>query len=66
MDVKLLLTIPEAAGRLGVGRSKVYELVASGALESILIDSARRIPSDALEAFVARLRREAQEARESA
>jgi excisionase family DNA binding protein len=53
---KLLLTPAEAAEQLGVGRSTVYELLASGELESICIGRARRIPSDALLDFVGRLR----------
>lgn len=53
---RLLLTPTEAAQVLGVGRSKVYELMRSGALGSVRIDSCRRIPVDDLSALVARLR----------
>ena len=53
---KLLLTPAEAAELLGLGRSTVYELLASGALESICIGRARRIPRDALDGYVAQLR----------
>ena len=53
---KMLLTPTEAAQALGVGRSKVYELMRSGALRSVRIDSCRRIPVDDLSALVARLR----------
>jgi excisionase family DNA binding protein len=53
---KLLLTPSEAAMALGIGRSKVYELMRSGALASVRIDSCRRIPVDDLAALVARLR----------
>lgn len=53
---KLLLTPSEAAIALGIGRSKVYELMRSGALASVRIDSCRRIPVDDLAALVARLR----------
>ena len=53
---KLLLTPAEAAELLGLGRSTVYELLASGELESICIGRARRIPRDALDGYVARLR----------
>jgi excisionase family DNA binding protein len=52
-----LLYKPEgAAAELGVGRTTVYELLASGELESIRIGRARRIPADALRAYVERLR----------
>jgi excisionase family DNA binding protein len=53
---KMLLTPTEAAQVLGVGRSKVYELMRSGALGSVRIDSCRRIPVDDLTALVAHLR----------
>jgi excisionase family DNA binding protein len=53
---KLLLTIAEAAQVIGLGRSKVYELVASGAIESVRIGRSRRVPLDAVEAYVAELR----------
>jgi excisionase family DNA binding protein len=53
---KMLLTPTEAARVLGVGRSKVYELMRSGALGSVRIDSCRRIPVDDLTSLVARLR----------
>lgn len=49
---KLLLTPTEAAGVLGIGRSKVYELLQSGALASVRIGSCRRIPADVVHRFV--------------
>lgn len=54
---KLLLTPEEAAELLGIGRTKVYELILSRALESVKIGTARRIPTDAVTDFVADLRR---------
>lgn len=56
MNPPILLTPTEAAAALGIGRSKLYELMQAGALESVRIGSCRRIPSDALLALVARLR----------
>ena len=47
-DLKLLLTPEEAAERLSVGRTKVYELVATGQLRSVKIGASRRIPAEAL------------------
>ena len=41
---RLLLTVPEAAEALAISRSKLYELLASGAITSIRIDGSRRIP----------------------
>jgi excisionase family DNA binding protein len=52
---RLLLTVPEAAEALAISRSKLYELLAIGAVASVRIDGARRIPLSALESYVARL-----------
>ena len=41
---RLLMTVPEAAEALAISRSKLYELLASGAIASIRIDGSRRIP----------------------
>ncbi len=58
---KLLLDVDEACEFLGVGRSTLYELLARGTLESVKIGRARRVPRDAIEDYVARLRSEARE-----
>jgi excisionase family DNA binding protein len=55
---KLLLTPTEAAAALGIGRSKVYELMQTGQLQSVHIGACRRIPAAELEALVVRLRRD--------
>ena len=52
---RLLLTPVEAARVLGIGRTKVYELMASGRLRSVRLDGCRRITRDDLAAFVAQL-----------
>ena len=52
---KLLLTPEEAARVLSIGRSKLYQLLAVGALDSIRIGGSRRIPADAVTRFVERL-----------
>ena len=52
---RLLLTPVEAARVLGIGRTKVYELMAAGTLGSVKIGAARRVPAQALAEFVARL-----------
>ena len=52
---KLLLTPEETASVLSVGRTKVYELIAVGALRSVRIGSSRRIPASAVYEFVDRL-----------
>lgn len=52
----LLLRPEEAAAVLGVGRSTLYELLAAGAVESVLIGKSRRVPVAALADYVAHLR----------
>jgi excisionase family DNA binding protein len=53
---RLLLTVTEAADRLGIGRSLLYELLAEGQVESIHVGRLRRIPTDALAAYIDRQR----------
>jgi len=53
----LLLSVEEVARALGIGRSKTYELIAAGELESVHIGRAARIPVTAVEDFVEQLRR---------
>ena len=48
----VLLTDEGAAQALALGRTKVYELVESGALRSVKIGRSRRIPAHALREFV--------------
>jgi excisionase family DNA binding protein len=52
-----LLRPEEAAARLNVSRTKVYELMARGDLESVRVDGCRRVPVEALRDYIARLRR---------
>ena len=60
MDAPLLLTVGQVADALGLSRSKIYELLAAGELPSLTIGRSRRVPADALAAWVAdRLRRSA-------
>lgn len=58
MAEKMLLTIPEAAERLSLGRSKVYELLNAGEFTAVRIGRAVRVPAPELERYVARLRQE--------
>ena len=53
---RLLLTVSEAAQRLGIGRSLLYELLADGQVESIHVGRLRRIPTDALADYIDRQR----------
>lgn len=54
--IPLLLTVEQAADRLGIGRTLAYALVSAGEIESVQIGRLRRIPADALPAFLDRLR----------
>lgn len=49
----LLLTVEEAREQLHLSRPVLYSLINSGQLRSITIGRARRIPSTALEEFIA-------------
>jgi excisionase family DNA binding protein len=51
---KLLLKPTEAAEAIGIGRSKVYELLARGELPSIRVGASVRVPVEALRAWIAR------------
>ena len=53
-----LLTPEEVAEQLRVGRTKVYELLASGKLRSVKIGRRRRVSPGALEEFIERSERE--------
>lgn len=52
---KLLYTPVEVAQSLGVGRSKVYELLYSGALKSVKIGRCRRVTREQLAEFISAL-----------
>ncbi len=47
------ITPEEAAQTLGVGRTFLYSLLASGRIESIKLGRRRLIPTEALDRFVA-------------
>jgi excisionase family DNA binding protein len=55
---RLLLRVPEAADRLGVSRSTLYELMGSGRIRGVKIGAAVRIPADELRAYVESLKSE--------
>lgn len=52
-DNRLLLRPSEVAEALGVGRSKVYELIATGAIPSITLGGCVRVPLEPLRAWIA-------------
>ena len=51
---QLLLTVPQAAAVLAVGRTMLYELIASGEVGTVHIGRCVRVPRSELEAFVER------------
>ena len=51
---KLLYRVDTAAALCEMGRSKFWELVMSGEIESIKIGRSRRIPAEALRSWVER------------
>jgi len=55
-DVQLLLSVVEAAQRLGIGRTLMYELLGSGQIGSMHVGRLHKVPADALTAFIERQR----------
>jgi len=51
-DTALLLTVEEAARRLGIGRTMMFRLVSTGAVKSVVIGRLRRIPAECLQEYV--------------
>jgi excisionase family DNA binding protein len=56
MDAKMLYRVREVATQLSVSRSKVYELIRSGALVSLRLDGSRRVEGREVTAYLDRLR----------
>lgn len=52
MPESILLRVPEVALRLGLGRSTIYGLIASGELMSVRVGRARRVPAASVDAWV--------------
>lgn len=66
MPARVLLTVEEAAEQLHIGKTKVYALVKTGEIESVLIGRLRRIHIDAINSYAARLIAEQQNSNRSA
>ena len=49
---RLAYTMTEALNAVPIGRTKLFELVATGKLRSITIGTRRLIPADALDALM--------------
>jgi len=53
---RLLYSVEETAELLGVGRTFMFYLVATGEIESLKIGKLRKIPRDAIDSYIQRLR----------
>jgi excisionase family DNA binding protein len=54
-ESRLVLTIEEAAERLGIGRTTMYALVKNGDIRTVTIGRLRRVPAQCLDEYVNRL-----------
>ncbi|NMR20939.1 helix-turn-helix domain-containing protein [Cellulomonas fimi] len=61
-DTRLLLSVEEAAERLDIGRTLLYELIAAGQVQTIHVGRLHKVPVDSLREFVDRQRALANEA----
>ena len=52
---RLLLTVEEAAERIGICRSNMFKLIRRGEIQSVKVGRLRRVTPAALEDFVRRL-----------
>ena len=50
-----LLSVPDAAAALGIGRSMLYEEIGRGRIRSVRVGRRRLIPSAAIRDYVARV-----------
>ena len=62
----LLLTVEQAAKRLGIGRTTFYALITAGEIESVPLGRLRRIPAECLTEYIDRLRATARDGRQAA
>ena len=59
MAEPLLISVNDALAATGLGRTKLFELMASNQIESVRVGSRRLLPYTAIRDFVDRLREEA-------
>jgi excisionase family DNA binding protein len=55
----ILVTVPQAAAMLSIGRSKIYQLFAEGEITPVHIGRAIRVPVGSVSAYARRLAAEA-------
>ena len=56
MGDKRLFTVPQTQAMLGIGRTTLWNMIASGEIESVRIGRSRRITAEAIDQFVEGLR----------
>ncbi|GGM81622.1 hypothetical protein GCM10012275_60320 [Longimycelium tulufanense] len=49
---RLLLSVEDAAARLDIGRTTMFALIKSGEIASVRIGRLRRVPAEALTAYI--------------
>jgi excisionase family DNA binding protein len=59
VDQQLVKAWPDAAKALGIKRSKLWELIMTGELESVKIGASRLVPQSAIGDYVRKLREQA-------
>jgi excisionase family DNA binding protein len=52
---RTLLTVEAAATHLSIGRTTMYALIKTGAIESVRVGRLRRVPAEAINDYIARL-----------
>jgi excisionase family DNA binding protein len=52
---RTLLTVEAAAAQLSIGRTTMYALIKAGEIFSVRVGHLRRVPADALTAYVQQL-----------
>lgn len=51
-EPRRMLTVEQAAEALGIGRTSMFALIKSGEVTSVRIGYSRRVPADAIAAYV--------------
>ncbi|MEH1017365.1 helix-turn-helix domain-containing protein [Micromonospora sp. CPCC 206060] len=54
-DNRVVLTIEQAAERLGIGRTTMYTLIKTGQIRTVTIGRLRRVPAFCLDEYVRNL-----------
>jgi excisionase family DNA binding protein len=55
VDTAAMVSVPEAANRLGLGVTKTKKLIASGDIPSVMLEGRRLVPVAGIESYVDQL-----------